>query len=113
LVSLPQHFKDNGYHTRSIGKIYHGNGTPSKDGPSWSEDPIFDNGRNLEWRYASPENLAGTGLKRAASDGVDTPDSTFVDGMVCDAALDALDTFKEREQSFFLGVGFRKPQPLN
>jgi iduronate 2-sulfatase len=29
--------------------------------------------------------------------------------MVCDAALDALDTFKEREQSFFLGVGFRKP----
>ncbi|MDG2253763.1 MAG: sulfatase [Opitutaceae bacterium] len=109
LVSLPQHFKDNGYHTRSIGKIYHGNGTPSKDGPSWSEDPIFDNGRNPEWRYASPENLAGTGLKRAASEGVDTSDSTFVDGMVCDAALDALDAFKERKQPFFLGVGFRKP----
>jgi iduronate 2-sulfatase len=109
LVSLPQHFKNNGYHTRSIGKIYHGSGKPSKDAPSWSEEPIYDNGRNPEWRYASPENLAGTGLKRAASEGVDTPDSTFVDGMVCDAALDALDTFKEREQSFFLGVGFRKP----
>ena len=109
LVTLPQHFKNNGYHTRSIGKIYHGNGAPSKDALSWSEDPIYDSGRNPEWRYASPENLAGTGLKRAASEGVDTPDNTFVDGLVCDAALKALDTFKAGQQPFFLGVGFRKP----
>ena len=109
LVTLPQHFKNNGYHTRSIGKLYHGGGAPSKDAPSWSEDPIYDHGNKPEWRYASPENLAGSGLKRAASEGVDTPDNTFVDGLVCDAALEALDTFKEREQPFFLGVGFRKP----
>ena len=109
LITLPQHFKNNGYYTRSIGKIYHGSGAPSKDGPSWSEDPIYDHGNKPEWRYASPENLAGEGLKRAASEGVEMPDNTLIDGLVCDAALEALDTFKNAQNPFFLGVGFRKP----
>jgi iduronate 2-sulfatase len=109
IVSLPQHFKNNGYHTRSIGKIYHGSGAPMKDPPSWSEDPIYDSGRKHEWRYASPENLAVVTLKREASEGEDVPDNTFVDGLVCDAAVEALGTFKEKKLSFFLGVGFRKP----
>ncbi|MCZ6675134.1 MAG: sulfatase [Verrucomicrobia bacterium] len=109
IVSLPQHFKNNGYYTRSIGKIYHGSGAPMKDPPSWSEEPIYDSGRKHEWRYASPENLAVETLKREASEGEDVPDNTFVDGLVCDAAEEALDTFKEKQQPFFLGVGFRKP----
>ena len=29
-ITLPQHFKNHGYHTRSIGKIFHGGGKPSK-----------------------------------------------------------------------------------
>ena len=30
VVTLPQHFKNHGYHTQSLGKIYHGGGKPSK-----------------------------------------------------------------------------------
>src|SRR4029079_10076742 len=33
VVTLPQHFKRNGYHTQGVGKIYHGG---YDDPPSWS-----------------------------------------------------------------------------
>ena len=109
VVTLPQHFKNHGYHTRAIGKVYHGNGKPSKDPPSWSEKPLHDSSRNPSLRYATPANLAGKGLKRAASESADVPDDTYIDGLVCNAALAALDTFKRGEDPFFLAVGFRKP----
>lgn len=109
LVSLPQHLKNNGYHTRSIGKIYHGSGPPAKDPPSWSEEPLYDGGRKHEWRYASSKNRAVVTLKREATEGEDVPDNTFYDGLVCDAAEEALETISKNKQPFFLGVGFRKP----
>ena len=109
LITLPQHFKNKGYYTRSIGKIYHGSGAPAKDTPSWSEDPLYDDTRKHEWRYASAENRAVDTLKREATEGEDVPENTFVDGLVCDAAEEALATLKDKQQPFFLGVGFRKP----
>ena len=71
VVTLPQHFKNCGYHTRSIGKIYHGGGKPSKDPPSWSVEPMYDSARDASTRYALPGNLAGTGLKRSAAEAAD------------------------------------------
>lgn len=109
LVTLPQHFKLNGYHSRSIGKIFHGSGPPKEDPPSWSEEPLYDGGRKHEWRYASAENRAVVTLKRASTEAEDVPDNTFYDGLVCDAAEESLDRFKENQQPFFLAVGFRKP----
>ncbi len=109
VVTLPQHFKNHGYHTRSIGKIYHGNGKPAIDGPSWSEEPLFDTTRDPAGRYALPKNLAGEGLKRDSNEAADVPDGTYVDGQVCDAALGALPVLKAKGKPFFLAVGFRKP----
>jgi iduronate 2-sulfatase len=109
VVTLPQHFKHHGYHTRSIGKIYHGGGKPAKDPPSWSEEPLYDVTRDAATRYALPENLAGSGLKRSAAESADVPDDTYIDGIVCDAVIDALGTLDARSQPFFLAVGFRKP----
>lgn len=109
LITLPQHFKNNGYYTRSIGKIFHGSGAPMKDPPSWTEEPLYDSGRKHEWRYASEENRAVEKLKRSSTEAEDVTDRTFVDGLVCDAAETALATFKETGKPFFLGVGFRKP----
>ena len=109
VVTLPQHFKNHGYHCRSIGKIYHGGGPPSRDVPSWSEAPLYDNVREATLRYATPENLKGNGLKRAASEAADVPDDKYIDGIVCNAALEALGTLKSQGKPFFLAVGFRKP----
>ncbi|MBP89505.1 MAG: iduronate-2-sulfatase [Planctomycetaceae bacterium] len=109
VVTLPQHFKNHGYHTRSLGKIYHGSGKPSKDPPSWSVDPQYDFVRDPKLRYALPQNLQGTGLKRSAAEAADVPDSTYIDGIVCNTAIRTLGKLQQAGQPFFLSVGFRKP----
>ena len=108
-VTLPQHFKNHGYHARSIGKIFHGGGKPSKDPPSWSEAPLFDDVRDPKMRYATQKNLQGKGHKRAASESAEVPDNAYVDGLVYQAAEKALVDLKKDRKPFFLAVGFRKP----
>ncbi len=108
-VTLPQHFKNNGYVTRGIGKIYHGNGRSSSDPPSWTDPPIYDQLPPWDRRYASLQNLLGRGLKRNSFDDSDVPDNYYIDGLVCKEAVRALDNLKRVGEPFFLGVGFRKP----
>jgi len=109
VVTLPQHFRNHGYHTQSIGKIYHGNGKPSKDPPSWSVQPAYDQIGSADVRYALPKNLHGRGLKRSASESADVDDGVYLDGIVCDAAERAIENLAAEEKLFFLAVGFRKP----
>lgn len=111
LVTLPQHFKQNGYHTQSVGKVLHGSGAPSKDAPSWSVDPHYDYVRDPKLRYALPKNLKGKGLKRAASESAEVDDDHYIDGIVCNDAIETLKRLSKKttEKPFFLGVGFRKP----
>lgn len=109
VVTLPQHFKNHGYHTQSIGKIYHGSGIAAKDPPSWSAAPRYDVVRDPKRRYALPKNLKGNRLKRAASEAADVADDAYVDGVVCDAALETLRRLAQQERPFLLAVGFRKP----
>ena len=109
VVTLPQHFRNRGYHTQSIGKVYHGSGRPSRDPPSWSVDPRHDFVRDPQVRYALPENLLGEGLKRAAAESADVPDNNYIDGIVGEEAMAALTELAEQDVPFFLAVGFRKP----
>ena len=108
-ISLPQHFRNGGYHTQSFGKIFHGSGKPSVDPPSWSVTPLYDRVRLPELRYRMPENLAGTGLKRSATEASNAHDRDYVDGIVCEAARAAMSELAMSPSPFFLAVGFRKP----
>lgn len=109
IVTLPQQFRLHGYQTQSIGKIWHGSGKPSQDPPSWTLPPQFDQVRDPALRYSLPENLAASGLKRSAAESADVPDDSYVDGQVCNAAINALVALEKSRQPFFLAVGFRKP----
>lgn len=109
VVTLPQYFKENGYHSRSIGKILHGSGPPAKDPPSWSHEPLHDTTRATSGRYALPKNLEGEGLKRDSCESADVADSYYIDGTVCEDALAALRALQDNDRPFFLAVGFRKP----
>jgi iduronate 2-sulfatase len=112
VVTLPQHFKNHGYHTRALGKILHGGGPPSQDPPSWSEAPMYDTSETSpidKSRYALPKNMVNPGHKMDSLEAADVSDNAYTDGLVCQASLNALKELKERPEPFFLAVGFRKP----
>lgn len=106
VITLPQWFKRHGYHTHSIGKIYHGSGKPSTDPPSWSGQPEFDHCEKID-QYLLPKNR--TGGKAAGAESSPSADSDHLDGKVADAAIQKLRLLKRTRQPFFLAVGFRKP----
>ena len=98
-VTLPQHFKEHGYHTQSIGKIAHGVASLF-DQLSWSV-PI--------WRVWSGPVDTKTILSWEA---LDVADDELRDGKTADKAVEVL--AKLRNQPFFLAVGFYKPHlPYN
>ena len=114
-LSLPRHFRQNGYHTISNGKIYH----HRDDGKgSWSERAWRPTG---EWGgrgYLRPENMA---IAQASERGLgpayewaDVDDSDYADGKTADKAISDLRRLKEMNQPFFLATGFVKPHlPFN
>lgn len=108
-VTLPQFFRNAGYHCVGIGKIFHGSGKPSADPQSWSKPPIYDVVRDPSLRYATARNLSGDGLKRDSTESADVADDTYVDGLVCQAAIEFLRDRQTNAEPFFLGIGFRKP----
>lgn len=105
VVTLPQYFKNNGYHTQSIGKIYH-DPASAQDAPSWSAPEILV-ATKKEGKYVLPSNLQRKSAKAAASELADVPDHAYVDGQVADRALEVLR--KVKDKPFFLALGFRRP----
>ncbi|MBI2481266.1 MAG: sulfatase [Planctomycetia bacterium] len=113
IVTLPQHFKNNGYFTQGIGKIFHNwrqkiEGDPS----SWSVPAVIHyatHGSDLPIIEGElPANRATT-LKCEARD---VPDNAYFDGRIADLAVTALNEVKGKP--FFLAVGFWKPHlPFN
>ncbi|WP_395746485.1 sulfatase [Prosthecobacter sp.] len=124
ITTLPQHFKNNGYHTRSLGKIYH---EGIDDEASWTVPP---------WRSKKPRTSAATQeavkkyIQDAKAKGIAIPDKgkgsrmsavpafeavecgddDLLDG---DCASNAIAQLREHAknpaQPFFLAVGFSNP----
>jgi len=84
LITLPQYFKQKGYYTHAIGKVYHGRGRPSKDPPSWSDEPEFDPFEKVD-NYFLEKNR--TGGKAAATERAEVADNHYRDGKIADAAI--------------------------
>ena len=106
-VTLPELFKNNGYHSESIGKIFHGDPL-TLDPQSWSVPEQFPLLPKRE-QYVLAENKDDKDpwKKTSALERADVPDNAYRDGEIAGAALDALSRLKNRP--FFLGVGFNKP----
>src|SRR5690606_19059811 len=124
LVSLPMHFRHNGYHTVSLGKVYNN----FEDGQgSWDEiwrpvpttTPIWDYqsdegirifeslnaDRAADIRPRTNRNLPKRGL---AFERVNAPDDIYEDGKIATRAVEKLQEYKNEGSPFFLAVGFKK-----
>ncbi|NQU86887.1 MAG: sulfatase [Mariniphaga sp.] len=115
VVSLPMHFKNNGYSTVSLGKIYH----HIKDGQgSWERAWHPKAKNNSGWRdYRNAENLVieeGGTTRGYPYENADVPDNAYFDGRIADEAIKQLADSKNSGEPFFLAVGFLKPHlPFN
>ncbi len=108
-VTLPQHFKNHGYHTECIGKIFH-DPRSHRDAPSWSIKEKLAFTDEVGGKYALEENVKNGGRRKAAAtESADVPDSAYIDGQVADAAVESLRSLAARPAPFFLAVGFRRP----
>jgi iduronate 2-sulfatase len=121
VVTLPQHFKQQGYVTRNVGKIFHNWHTKEKgDARSWSAPEFLhyeSHGHDApQVTGALPPNLASGGgrtyTKVPLTECREVPDEAYFDGRVAAEAVRVLAEIKDR--SFFLAVGFWKPHaPFN
>jgi iduronate 2-sulfatase len=122
VTTLPLHFKDNGYTTRCVGKIFHNWHTAEKgDRRSWSADEFLhyaNHGDDVPvLQGEAPPNLALLNTKRGyprtnITDCRDVPDEAYYDGRVAAEAVRVMAELKE--EPFFLAVGFWKPHaPFN
>ncbi len=109
--TLPQYFKQNGYETISLGKIFHNVNDSLK---AWSRKPF----RVRTQEYVTEEGLKLVEENRKQNPGLvwligapteiaDVPDNAYKDGQVTEHALKEMARLKEKP--FLLCVGYKKP----
>jgi iduronate 2-sulfatase len=122
VTTLPLWFKEDGYDTRCVGKIFHNWHTKVHGDPrSWSAPEFLHYANHGEddaqVKGELPPNLAKTVTgfgyaKNGLCECRDVPDEAYFDGRVAAEAVRVLGEVKG--QPFFLAVGFWKPHaPFN
>ncbi|GAA4957796.1 sulfatase [Algibacter aquimarinus] len=114
VTSLPKLLKENGYTTISNGKIYHKN---NDDSLAW-DNRWFPKG-NIR-NYKLEKNIIENGSANLAMGGAsshemaEVDDSAYFDGEIAQKGIEDLKMLKNKNQPFFLALGFMKPHlPFN
>lgn len=133
VITLPQHFKNNGYYVYGIGKIFH-NIYP--DTISWTEKPHVDGFPfDPDAVYLNPDNVARQEekkleyiekgvdridqlghwyIKTVSTENADVVDDAYFDGAQTTAALEKMNELAKSDQPFFMAVGYYRPHlPFN
>ncbi|MCK4919663.1 MAG: sulfatase-like hydrolase/transferase [Bacteroidales bacterium] len=100
VVTLPQFFKNNGYHTAGMGKIHDPRNvslTDKVDLVSWSEFIDIDGNKYV--------TSSGNPVTEAA----DVDDDGYTDGRIADEGVRQIASLSVGTDPFFIAVGFKKP----
>ncbi len=116
VTTLPQAFKEQGYHTVSLGKVFHHHDDRTD---SWSETPWIVSPASGDWatynkwnvwkKTVEEKDLHPRSHRGPYYESADLPDSCYEDNTIARKAIQKLGELKERKEPFFLAVGFRKP----
>lgn len=126
VLTLDQHFENNGYQIWASGKIYH-HGIdyekqfgdkyfPAKTkavGRGYLSEEAIKTVEEYDVYYREERNQTGGG-RGPAFESPDVPDNAYHDGLMTDMAIDQLANFKSGKEPFFMAVGYKKPHlPFN
>uniref|UniRef100_A0A8D0HEL2 Iduronate 2-sulfatase n=1 Tax=Sphenodon punctatus TaxID=8508 RepID=A0A8D0HEL2_SPHPU len=111
--TLPQYFKENGYVTMSVGKVFHPgiSSNHNDDYPySWSIPPFHPSSE----KYENTKTCRGKDGKLHANlvcpvDVSKVPEGTLPDIQSTEEGIRLLNLMKAKEKKFFLAVGYHKP----
>jgi arylsulfatase A-like enzyme len=111
ITTMNTHFKENGYCTLSLGKVFH---HPQDNAVGWSKPAWRPKGipwyRRSENHELHEKRQKQENRKRGpAWESADVPDNAYADGVLAERALADLRRLKAKDQPFFLAVGFFKP----
>ena len=120
VLTLPQHFRNHGCETVSLGKIYHHRSDDNRLG--WSTPAWHPSGAWKGRGYLGSKAIAAMAERDKtnpskkgigpAFDDADVADNAYPDGVTADRAITELRRLKGKR--FFLAVGFYKPHlPFN
>ena len=112
VITLPQHFKNNGYETACSGK-FHDNRTVGTPGTTLTNNQYADGNTvddpaswSLGWvKETNVYNPVG----KPAVDYANNTDAEFTDHIILTNGLTLIDSIAEGSKPFFLAVGFKKP----
>lgn len=111
-VTLPQHFKDNGYVAGRIGKVFHVPDPKTKldvelAAPLHKDTALFEDAKKTNDPDDKPRGKAkGESYNRAWA-ASSKADAEFTDYQIASDAMNTLEQFKDKP--FFLAVGFIRP----
>jgi iduronate 2-sulfatase len=112
LVTLPQHFKNQGWFCQNIGKLFHNMGD-TQDRQSWSMDEVLHAGTHADdTLFANTPTPPGTErptYKAPITEAADVPDTVYRDGQIARLAAAVVRDRAAQTQPFFLAVGFWRP----
>ncbi|MEO1523781.1 MAG: sulfatase [Planctomycetota bacterium] len=113
LVTMNQHFRENGFTTVGVGKVYHSTGGADADQQNWDQwvfvRPVV---------YVDPENLKHARsfsvhdpktFRGALTEALDVSDDRYADGERAAKAVELLNKLARSGERFFMAVGFSKP----
>ncbi|MEL6106230.1 MAG: sulfatase [Planctomycetota bacterium] len=115
VITLPQHFLQNGYFTQNIGKIFHNWQTKIQGDPdSWSVPEVMHYARHGDDVAQVEGDLPPNETTALRCECRNVPDEAYFDGRIAGLAVEALGQCAQRTEPFFLAVGFWKPHlPFN
>ncbi len=103
-ITLPNLFRQNGYYTMGLGKVFHG---PKDENDTLAWDEVYSYAQTPLGRTGEKRNMTGDALKWCEWMAAEGTDIDQPDGQSAEKAVEFIKS--EKDKPFFLAVGFHKP----